>query len=46
MNDAERTARYPEVEEELRARFGRLATPADGAFILRQPTKIDVLRRS
>jgi ubiquinone/menaquinone biosynthesis C-methylase UbiE len=46
MNDADRTARYPEVEEELRARFGRLATPADGAFILRQPTKIDVLRRS
>jgi SAM-dependent methyltransferase len=46
MNDAERTARYPEVEGELRARFGRLATPADGAFILRQPTKIDVLRRS
>jgi ubiquinone/menaquinone biosynthesis C-methylase UbiE len=45
MNDAERSARYPEVEEELRARFTRLATPADGGFILRQPTKIDVLRR-
>ncbi len=46
MNDAERAARYPEVEEELRERFARLATPTDGAFVLRQPTKIDVLRRS
>jgi ubiquinone/menaquinone biosynthesis C-methylase UbiE len=46
MNDAERTARYPEVEDELRARFDRLAMPVDGAFVLRQPTKIDVLRRS
>ena len=46
MNDAERTERFPEVEDELRALFDRLATPVGGAFVLRQPTKVDVLRRT
>jgi ubiquinone/menaquinone biosynthesis C-methylase UbiE len=46
MNDAERTARFPSVEAELRARFERLATPTDGVFVLRQPTKVDLLRKT
>jgi hypothetical protein len=46
MNDAERTARFPEVEDELRARFEELAVPVDGGFVLRQPTKVDLLRRT
>ena len=46
MNDAERAARFPEVEDELRERFARLATPVDGGFVLRQPTKVDLLRRT
>jgi ubiquinone/menaquinone biosynthesis C-methylase UbiE len=44
LNDAERTARFPAVEAELRARFARLATPDGDGFLLRQPTKIDLLR--
>jgi SAM-dependent methyltransferase len=46
MNDAERTARYPEVADEMRATFDRVAIPDQGAFLLRQPTKVDVLRRT
>jgi SAM-dependent methyltransferase len=47
MNDAKRTARFPIVEAELRTRFERLAAPADGTgFVLRQPTKVDLLRRA
>jgi SAM-dependent methyltransferase len=45
-NDAERAARFPAVREEMRARFERLAVPADGGFLLRQPTKVDLLRRT
>jgi SAM-dependent methyltransferase len=45
-NDAERAARFPAVEDDLRERFTRLATPEDGAFVLRQPTKFDLLRRA
>lgn len=46
MNDAERAQRFPSVEGELRARFERLATPTDGVFVLRQPTKVDLLRKT
>jgi ubiquinone/menaquinone biosynthesis C-methylase UbiE len=46
MNDAQRTARFPAVEPELRARFDELAVPVDGGFVLRQPTKVDLLRRT
>jgi SAM-dependent methyltransferase len=45
-NDATRAARFPAVEDELRARFERLATPEDGGFVLRQPTKVHLLRRT
>ncbi len=46
-NDADRASRFPAVREELRERFERLAVPAgDGAFLLRQPTKVDLLRRT
>jgi SAM-dependent methyltransferase len=46
LNDAARTERFPAVEDELRARFARLATPEDGGFVLVQPTKVDLLRRT
>jgi ubiquinone/menaquinone biosynthesis C-methylase UbiE len=45
-NDASRAARLPAAREEMRARFERLAVPADGGFVLRQPTKVDLLRRA
>ena len=46
LNDAARAARLAAVEPEMRARFERHARPAEGGgFLLRQPTKIDLLRR-
>jgi ubiquinone/menaquinone biosynthesis C-methylase UbiE len=45
-NDAARAERLPAAREEMRARFERLAVAQDGGFALRQPTKVDLLRRT
>jgi ubiquinone/menaquinone biosynthesis C-methylase UbiE len=46
MNDAARTARFAELGTQVRESFDRLAVPDErGGVHLRQPTRVDVLRR-
>jgi ubiquinone/menaquinone biosynthesis C-methylase UbiE len=46
LNDAARAARFAQLGDEVRASFERLAVPDErGGVHLRQPTRVDVLRR-
>jgi ubiquinone/menaquinone biosynthesis C-methylase UbiE len=46
LNDAARAARFAQLGDEVRATFERLAIPDErGGVHLRQPTRVDVLRR-
>lgn len=43
--NAEREARFAELDAEMRERFARLATPVEGGFGFEQPMRVNLLRK-
>jgi hypothetical protein len=46
LADAQRTAAFDRLQDEVRERFHATAERADGGFRFRQPMRVDVLRRA